>query len=103
MFLPARVLSYIYIAEVSVFGVVCFWVTAEAVGACISRLRTPKTITLDCWPELAYIVPAYLNNEAVVLDDTLEAYLNLDYPGSLTVLLVYNCKGDIHEVRLAIA
>ena len=98
IFLPQHILKLIYIADVGIFAIVCLWVSAETIAASISRLWPVKPFGIKAWPEVAYIVPAYLNNEASVLDDTLEAYLKLDYQGSTTVLLVYNCKGDLHEV-----
>ena len=36
------------------------------------------------------VIPAFLNNEVGILDDTLRAHARLAYRGPLTVLLVYN-------------
>ncbi|CAN0172710.1 unnamed protein product, partial [Ectocarpus sp. 4 AP-2014] len=45
-------------------------------------------------PKIAYLVPAYLNNEADILDDTLQSYCDLNYRGEATVLVVFNTKGE---------
>lgn len=45
-------------------------------------------------PSIAYIIPAYLNNEADILDDTISAYCNMQYKGDILVLVVFNSKGD---------
>ena len=100
IYLPHAILKLIYVVDVGVFALVCLWVTSETIAASISRLWPVKQYTVKAWPTVVYIVPAYLNIEASVLDDTLEAYLKLTYQGSVTVLLVYNCKGDLHEVSM---
>ena len=99
-FMPESVLRVFYIVIVGLFALVCLWVSAEAITAAIVRWRTLNGETSTAWPALAYIVPAYLNNEANILDATLEAYSQLNYRSSITVLLVYNCKGDLSEVSV---
>jgi hypothetical protein len=44
------------------------------------------------WPEVTYILPAYLNNEAAILDDTMQSYLRLRCPAPLNIMIVYNAK-----------
>ncbi len=39
---------------------------------------------------MTVLIPAFLNNECGILDETLRAHARLAYQGPLTVLLVYN-------------
>ncbi|CAN0197259.1 unnamed protein product, partial [Scytosiphon promiscuus] len=48
---------------------------------------------------LAYIVPAYLNNEADILDETLSSYCSLEFEGRIHVIVVYNSRGGIGEAE----
>ena len=52
--------------------------------------------------QVTVVVPAFLNNEVGILDDTLRAHARLAYRGPLTVLLVYNKgpAGPAGEARL---
>ena len=49
-----------------------------------------------------YIIPAYLNNEASILDETIASYQSLRYPGCLHVVIVYNAKGDLAQEEAAL-
>jgi hypothetical protein len=49
-----------------------------------------------------YIIPAYLNNEAPILDQTLETYQQLRYPGQLHVIIVYNARGELPQEEAAL-
>ena len=90
--MPAELLGPTYLLAVLAFISVCSWVTLESVSACFARLK-PHPVQHQHYLPVAYIVAAYLNNEADILDDTLEAYLQLEYRGSIQVLVVYNVKG----------
>lgn len=92
-FMPAGMLGLIYIVVVSAFISVCSWVTIESIAACLARLKRLPCAYQHSSP-VAYIVAAYLNNEADILDETLQAYLQLEYRGSIQVLVVYNVKGS---------
>ena len=90
--MPANLLGLMHLIVVLAFISVCLWVTVESIAACISRLK-PLPAQGQHYSPVAYIVAAYLNNEADILDDTLQAYLQLDYRGSIQVLVVYNVRG----------
>lgn len=42
------------------------------------------------YPPASAIIPAYLPNEAATIMSTIEAFLRLDYPGPLQIILAYN-------------
>lgn len=60
----------------------------------------PVTLTRE--NTLAYVVPAYLNNEADILDETLDSYCSLEFDGRIHVIVVYNSKGDMGEAEAKI-
>jgi hypothetical protein len=73
---------------------------------CISPLHATVQQQVACIPAAAamiihvlrrYIIPAYLNNEAPILDETLKSYQELRYPGRLHVIIVYNAKGNLAQ------
>ena len=43
-------------------------------------------------PQVTVIIPAYLNNEIGILDETLTAHAACEYRGPMTVMLMYNKK-----------
>ena len=45
-----------------------------------------------CVPQVTCIIPAYLNNEIGILDETLTAHAACEYRGPMTVMLMYNKK-----------
>ena len=45
---------------------------------------------LEPWSQVTVVIPAFLNNECGILDETLRTHARLAYRGPLTVLLVYN-------------
>lgn len=56
------------------------------------RLTKKETITLTDYPSVAVLIPAH--NEGVVIKDTLEAMVKLEYPGELTVYLLDDNSED---------
>ncbi len=47
------------------------------------------------YPPASAIIAAYLPNEAATVQQTIEAFLRLDYPGELQVILAYNTPVDL--------
>lgn len=47
------------------------------------------------YPTASAIIAAYLPNEAGTIVDTVEAFLRLEYPGALQVILAYNTPHDL--------
>lgn len=98
-FMPLPALRVCFMIVSATFGFVAFWVLLETCTAvlstCMSAARVTVSLDTDLkkkWPPVTYIVPAYLDNEAPILDDTLAAYKRLEYAGPLTVMIVYNTR-----------
>jgi cellulose synthase/poly-beta-1,6-N-acetylglucosamine synthase-like glycosyltransferase/CheY-like chemotaxis protein len=47
------------------------------------------------WPAASAIIAAYLPNEAATVMETVDAFLQVDYPASLQVILAYNTPVDM--------
>ncbi len=47
------------------------------------------------YPHASAIIAAYLPNEAATIVDTVEAFLRLDYPGPLQIILAYNTPKNL--------
>lgn len=60
-------------------------------------LRTvhPPSPPNGAYPPASAIIAAYLPNEAATIVDTVEAFLRLDYPGPLQIVLAYNTPRDL--------
>lgn len=47
------------------------------------------------YPPASAIIAAYLPNEAATVEETIQAFLRVDYPGELQVILAYNTPVDL--------
>ncbi|MHA6259367.1 glycosyltransferase family 2 protein [Sporosarcina sp. CAU 1771] len=56
------------------------------VAGVYNRLRTPKTPILDYYPGVDILIPAH--NEGVVIKDTIEAMIAIEYPGDLQIFIL---------------
>jgi DNA-binding response OmpR family regulator/cellulose synthase/poly-beta-1,6-N-acetylglucosamine synthase-like glycosyltransferase len=53
------------------------------------------------YPPATAVIAAYLPNEAATIADTIEAFLRIEYPGPLQIILAYNTPRDLPvEARL---
>ncbi|CAM9260514.1 unnamed protein product [Scytosiphon promiscuus] len=111
--LPISYVDMVYVVSSISYVFVCVWTFIQTIAAwyldsrksCSAsvrgRLRSSFGPSIR-YANLVYIVPAYLNNEADILDDTISSYCNLTFNGRIHVMLVYNCKGDMSEAELAL-
>lgn len=97
--LPIPLLRFCYFAVSGCFSIAAGWVMFETITALLSTLYMAGCVhmALDVdpkrkWPTFGYVIPAFLDNEAPILDETLEQYTRLDYPGKVIVQVVYNTK-----------
>ncbi|MEZ4672105.1 MAG: response regulator [Anaerolineae bacterium] len=60
----------------------------------------PPPVADDQFPQASAIIAAYLPNEAATIEATIEAFLRVDYPGSLQVILAYNSPRDMPIERV---
>jgi DNA-binding response OmpR family regulator/cellulose synthase/poly-beta-1,6-N-acetylglucosamine synthase-like glycosyltransferase len=76
------------------FVVVALLLTASLIWLeGLMALRAPKeppSVINQEYPPASAIIAAYLPNEAATIIETVEAFLRLDYPGPLQIILAYN-------------
>jgi cellulose synthase/poly-beta-1,6-N-acetylglucosamine synthase-like glycosyltransferase/GGDEF domain-containing protein len=77
---------YLVVVAALVFTALALWVEA----AMAVRPAQPPGEPEGGYPPASAIIAAYLPNEAATVVHTVEAFLGLDYPGPLQVLLAYN-------------
>lgn len=58
----------------------------------LKRIDPPP---VETYPPASAIIAAYLPNEAATIEATIDAFLRLDYPGELQVILAYNTPRDM--------
>lgn len=78
--------AYLLVTAAVVITAVLIWI--EGLNGLAPR-RPPDEPARD-YPPASAIIPAYLPNEAATIVDTLRAFLDVDYPGDLQIVLAYN-------------
>ncbi len=85
--------------------VIAFVVTAASIWVeCLLALDPPRPPekAVSPYPRASAVIAAYLPNESATIIDTLEAFLALEYPGQLEVVLAYNTPQTLpieHELQ----
>ena len=74
------------------FWLMLIFYSILTVAGVIQRLTKSKKITLDHYPSVAVLIPAH--NEGVVIRNTLNAMVKLDYPGELTIYVLDDHSQD---------
>lgn len=98
LMLPVGKVSVIYLVTVAAFGFVAVWFCVETFAALY--LDSKKTLSKSYSPKnITYIIPAYLDNEAALLGQTLESYCEMKINGDLHVMVVYNSKRDMSDAE----
>jgi cellulose synthase/poly-beta-1,6-N-acetylglucosamine synthase-like glycosyltransferase/DNA-binding response OmpR family regulator len=82
----------VYIAVVIALATTAFFIWLE--GWLALRRVNPPALHSPCPPATA-IVAAYLPNEAATVLETVRAFLRIDYPAPLQVILAYNTPRDL--------
>jgi cellulose synthase/poly-beta-1,6-N-acetylglucosamine synthase-like glycosyltransferase/CheY-like chemotaxis protein/GGDEF domain-containing protein len=80
---------YVAVAIMIVLTALFIWI--EGILA-MRRIDPPEA---EHYPAASAIIAAYLPNEAVTLESTIEAFLKVDYPGPLQIILAYNTPKDM--------
>ncbi len=83
---------------VYVVVVVALLVTALLIwweGFLALRRVDPPEIADNQYPPASAIIAAYLPNEAATIEATIQAFLRVEYPGSLQIILAYNTPRDM--------
>jgi cellulose synthase/poly-beta-1,6-N-acetylglucosamine synthase-like glycosyltransferase/CheY-like chemotaxis protein len=76
----------VYIVVVVMIVVTALFIWMEGVLA-LRRIDPPPA---PSYPRASAVIAAYLPNEAATLESTIEAFLRLDYPSEVQVILAYN-------------
>jgi cellulose synthase/poly-beta-1,6-N-acetylglucosamine synthase-like glycosyltransferase len=86
---------WMYLAVVATLVLTGVMILVEAQLA-VHQKEPPE---VDSYPEATAIICAYLPNEAATIMGTLDAFLNLGYPGGLQVILAYNTPNSMPVER----
>lgn len=87
---------------VYVFVVVALTLTALSIwaeGLLAMRRQDPPLEPAAPYPRASAIIAAYLPNEAPIIEATVEAFLRVQYPAPLQVILAYNSPKDMPEIE----
>lgn len=89
--------------EVYIVVVVGLFLTASLIwleGMRALRRVDPPEVPNKHYPPASAIIAAYLPNEAATVEATIEAFLRLDYPAPIQVILAYNSPRDMPIERV---
>jgi len=86
---------YIFVVLSLVFTAVAIW--AEGFLA-LARIDPPAEPAAP-YPSASAIIAAYLPNEAPIIEATVQAFLRVQYPAGLQVILAYNTPRDMPEIE----
>jgi len=84
--------GYVYWFIVGAITLTALFIWLEGILA----LRRADPPPAQSYPPASAIIAAYLPNEAATLESTIEAFLRLDYPSDLQIILAYNTPHDMH-------
>ncbi|MES2980436.1 MAG: glycosyltransferase [Pseudomonadota bacterium] len=87
----------VYVCVVVMLVATALSIWAEGFLA-LKRIDPPAS-PASPYPAASAIIAAYLPNEAPIIEDTVRAFLRLQYPGQLQVILAYNTPKDMPEVE----
>ena len=86
----------------ALFLVLLLYYSVLTIAGLYSRLTNKKIPVLDDYPSVDILIPAH--NEGVVIKDTIEAMVTIDYPGNLQIYILNdNSSDDTGEITDAFA
>ena len=83
----------VYIMVVIALCITAFLIWIE--GFIAMQVVHPPEPPSQPYPPASAIIAAYLPNEAATIVETVEAFLRLDYPARLQIILAYNTPSDL--------
>ena len=86
---------WVYLSVVAALVLTGMMILVEAQLA----VRQKEPPEVDEYPEATAIICAYLPNEAATIMGTLDAFLNMGYPGGLQIILAYNTPNSMPVER----
>ncbi|MBL8078469.1 MAG: response regulator [Anaerolineales bacterium] len=85
--------SYAYLAITAALVITALLIWVE--GYLASRAIDPPVQPKTPYPPASAIIAAYLPNEAPTILETVESFLEINYPASLQIILAYNTPHDL--------
>jgi len=97
-------LGLLHVVMTTAYGIVVVGVTATVAVLIIEGLlaldpQRPPAQAAGPLPKATAIIAAYLPNEAATIVETVEAFLALDYPAGLQIILAYNTPSPLPVER----
>ncbi|WP_394755928.1 glycosyltransferase [Rhodoferax sp.] len=87
----------VYLFVVVTLVLTALWIWAE--GFLALRRVDPPMDPAQPFPPATAIIAAYLPNEAPIIEDTVRAFLRVQYPAPLQIILAYNTPRDMPEIE----
>lgn len=87
---------------VYIFVVVALTLTSLSIwaeGLLALRREDPPPEPASPYPSASAIIAAYLPNEAPIIEATVAAFLRVQYPASLQIILAYNTPRDMPDIE----
>lgn len=89
--IPLIGLYYVYWIITGMFCLTSLWVFTETIGSLFST-RCYSTSPKHGKKAVLLLIPAYMDNEYLILSETMESFSHIKYDGYIKVLVVYNSK-----------
>lgn len=86
---------YLFVVVTLVLTALSIWTE----GFLALRRADPPGEPASPYPAASAIIAAYLPNEAPIIEDTVRAFLRVQYPAPLQVILAYNTPRDMPEIE----
>jgi cellulose synthase/poly-beta-1,6-N-acetylglucosamine synthase-like glycosyltransferase len=97
-FVPLQALRYFYWTITACFTTTTMWVLLEALGGWVFTYFSKHNPSNTGASRVLYIIPAYLDNEQYVIDDTLASFSMLNIQQcNVKVIVVYNCSKELES------
>lgn len=91
----------VYDVVVAMLALTALSIWAE--GFLALKREDPPLDPATPYPAASAIIAAYLPNEAPIIEATIAAFLRVQYPGRLQVILAYNTPRDMPEIEQRLA
>jgi len=92
-FIGHDITQIVYIVVVIALCITAFLIWIE--GFLAMKVIHPPESPNQPYPPASAIIAAYLPNEAATIVETVEAFLRLEYPAPLQIILAYNTPSDL--------
>ncbi len=86
---------YLFVVATLAITAISIWVE----GVLALRRIDPPLEPAQPFPPASAVIAAYLPNEAPIIEDTVRAFLRVQYPAPLQVILAYNTPRDMPEIE----